>query len=97
MSEDPFERFERSRGGWLIPIALFIAGSIATAIAIQKISLLDMAEQVPADELNADELNIDDGNQQEGVQPEPEPTEPELPLTGDQVRESSEPRGDENE
>jgi hypothetical protein len=40
MSDDPFQRFERSRGGLLIPLCLFVLGAVPTALAIDAINKL---------------------------------------------------------
>ncbi|MGB7325640.1 MAG: hypothetical protein WBD31_12270 [Rubripirellula sp.] len=42
MSIDPFERFESSRGGLLIPVGLFIIGSIATTIAVAALHRIEI-------------------------------------------------------
>lgn len=44
MSDDPFERFERSRGGLLIPLLLFILGAVPTTLAIGSMSQLAVVE-----------------------------------------------------
>ena len=54
--EDPFEQFERSRGGLLIPVLLLLVGMVPTAMAIRAMGALeasqvqdDAAEVVPMD------------------------------------------------
>ena len=54
--EDPFEQFERSRGGLLIPVLLWLVGMVPTAMAIRAMGALDAsqvqddaAEDVPLD------------------------------------------------
>ena len=47
MSNDPFERFERSRSGWLIPLLLFVLGAIPTTFAIRAIDDLDSRQSWP--------------------------------------------------
>ncbi len=54
--EDPFEQFERSRGGLLIPVLLWLVGMVPTAMAIRAMGALeasqvqdDAAEVVPMD------------------------------------------------
>lgn len=53
MNGDPFERFERSRGGLLIPILIFVVGAILTTFALSRLSDLVSLEQL-ADEPAAD-------------------------------------------
>jgi hypothetical protein len=55
MMEDPFEQFERSRGGLLIPVLLLLLGMVPTAMAIRAMGELeagegDAAELVPKDQ-----------------------------------------------
>ncbi len=54
--EDPFEQFERSRGGLLIPVLLLLVGMVPTAMAIRARGAFeasqvqdDAAEVVPMD------------------------------------------------
>ena len=61
MSEDPFARFERSRGGWLLPAALFIFGAIPTAFAVSKIHGMALMQQV-VDDAEGPNLDIGEGN-----------------------------------
>ncbi|KAA1257661.1 hypothetical protein LF1_01490 [Rubripirellula obstinata] len=42
---DPFARFERSRGGFLIPIALFIIGALITVWAAHTLTRLNQVDQ----------------------------------------------------
>ncbi|QDT05709.1 hypothetical protein K227x_41120 [Rubripirellula lacrimiformis] len=42
MSNDPFARFESSRGGWLIPILLFVIGALGTMVGIRAIHGLEV-------------------------------------------------------
>ena len=44
MAQDPFEQFERSRGGLLIPVILFVMGAVPTALAIRAIDGLEVRE-----------------------------------------------------
>ena len=37
MNADVFERFEKTRGGLLIPVLLFVVGAVATLIAIKTV------------------------------------------------------------
>lgn len=46
MSEDPFARFERSRGGWLIPVAIFLLGAVPTVLAIRTIDGMALMQQL---------------------------------------------------
>ena len=41
MSQDPFAQFERSRGGWLIPVTLFVLGAITTTWAVNSLARLN--------------------------------------------------------
>ena len=48
MNADAFERFEKSRGGLLIPVVVFVLGAIATVvamIAVQRVALDQAAAQ----------------------------------------------------
>ena len=49
MSGDPFERFERSRGGLLIPLLIFIIGAMLTTLALGSlddlVSMEDLADE----------------------------------------------------
>jgi hypothetical protein len=62
MMEDPFEQFERSRGGFLIPVALVLLGMVPTALAIRAMGGLeagqeDAVELVPMDQDDQAEQN----------------------------------------
>ena len=46
MNSDAFERFEKGRGGWLIPLTLFLVGAVATLIAIDTVMRVAV-EQAP--------------------------------------------------
>lgn len=52
MSGDPFERFERSRSGLLIPVLIFIVGAMLTTLALRSLndlaSMENLAEEPPA-------------------------------------------------
>jgi hypothetical protein len=52
MSGDPFERFERSQSGLLIPVLIFIVGAILTTLALRSlddlVSLKSLADEPPA-------------------------------------------------
>ena len=52
MNGDPFERFERSRGGLLIPVLIFIVGAVLTTFAVSSLNQLirmeALADQPPA-------------------------------------------------
>jgi hypothetical protein len=37
MSTDPFEKFERSRGGLIIPLAVFVLGGCLTYAAVRSL------------------------------------------------------------
>jgi hypothetical protein len=50
MTNDPFERFERSRGGLLIPVLLFILGAVPTALAIRALHDLEVSEEAMDEE-----------------------------------------------
>ncbi len=60
--EDPFEQFERSRGGLLIPVLLFLVGMVPTSLAIRAMGDLragegDAAELAPKDQEDETGLN----------------------------------------
>ena len=63
---DPFERFERSRGGLLIPVLLFFAGAVPTIVAIRAldglIAIEDSAD-VEQIESKAVQDEVNDGDQ----------------------------------
>jgi DNA-binding protein H-NS len=42
---DPFARFERSSGGFLIPVALFVVGALITVWAANNLARLDQADK----------------------------------------------------
>lgn len=44
MNADAFERFETSRSGLLIPLAVFVVGAIATVVAITTVNQLALRE-----------------------------------------------------
>lgn len=52
MHEDPFSRFERSRGGLLIPVAVFCVGAFVTLVSIELINRVAVDEQRRAIELD---------------------------------------------
>ena len=62
MNGDPFERFERSRGGLLIPVLIFIVGAVLTTLALRGldglVSLKGLADEPPAAAVPAIENNI---------------------------------------
>lgn len=37
MTTDPFEKFEQSRFGWSIPVALFVFGGLLTYLAVNSL------------------------------------------------------------
>ncbi|WP_146453882.1 hypothetical protein [Rubripirellula tenax] len=49
MSNDPFARFESSRSGLLIPVALFLIGAAGTTVAIGTLHRVESAAE-PAKE-----------------------------------------------
>ena len=59
MSDDPFARFERSRGGLLIPVALFVLGAVPTGLAIGALDRLETIEEAPA--AGNDAVEVRDG------------------------------------
>lgn len=69
MHEDPFARFERSRGGWLIPIAVFVAGAIGTTIALNMVHRLDLRDRAGEIEQEVPAMNDPDPT------PAPEPAD----------------------
>ncbi|MDG2222193.1 MAG: hypothetical protein P8L85_12500 [Rubripirellula sp.] len=60
MSEDPFARFERSRSGWLLPVALFVLGAIPTALAVSTVHQMGLMRGL-VDEADGPDLDIDEG------------------------------------
>ena len=44
MAMDPFEQFERSRGGMLIPLAVFVIGGTLTVAAVRGLHLVSVRE-----------------------------------------------------
>lgn len=60
MSQDPFERFERSRGGLLIPVVVFILGAVPTAIAIRAMSHLAVLEDDPVEAAPAPDGEVEE-------------------------------------
>jgi hypothetical protein len=57
MMEDPFEQFERSRGGLLIPVLLFLVGMVPTAMAIRAMGDLESGEGDAAEFVAIDREN----------------------------------------
>lgn len=56
MNHDAFERFESSRRGWLIPVALFLLGAVATLFAIDAVMDVAMKQmQAASDQQQAAE------------------------------------------
>lgn len=55
---DPFARFERSRGGFLIPVALFIVGALVTVWATRSLTQLNQVDQRA--KLRAEAIQIQD-------------------------------------
>ncbi len=66
MSLDPFERFESSRRGLLIPVGLFIVGMFASAAAVSTIHEVDVQN-------SAEERRTDQRKTQPPVVPTSEP------------------------
>ncbi len=66
MSTDPFEQFERSRGGLVIPLALFVMGGCLTYAAVSSLhgvvlreaEVARMIEAVPASDANPNEGSV---------------------------------------
>ena len=52
MSIDPFEQFERSRSGLLIPVAVFVVGLALTVAAVRSLHVVSVRESA---EMNASE------------------------------------------
>lgn len=52
---DPFEQFERSRSGLVIPLLLFLAGAVPTAVGISAMISV-RADQEVAGEVDAPHL-----------------------------------------
>lgn len=72
MSEDPFARFERSRGGWVIPVVIFLCGAIPTTMAIRAVDRMALIEQLVDEEDDAEFAEEADQveNQQDGKEDE---------------------------
>lgn len=51
MSHDPFEQFERSRGGFLIPMVIFALGAGLTVFAIDVLHEVRVREEAELQEL----------------------------------------------
>ena len=51
MSQDPFEQFERSRGGMLIPVVVFAIGAVLTLVAIDLLHGVRVREEAELREL----------------------------------------------
>jgi CHASE1-domain containing sensor protein len=45
MADDPFDRFERSPQGLLIPLGIFLVGALLTLAAMRLLNQLEQAEQ----------------------------------------------------
>jgi len=66
MSTDPFEQFERSRSGLIIPLALFVMGGCLTYAAVSSLhgvvlreaEAARMMEAVPASDANPNEGSV---------------------------------------
>ena len=54
MTTDPFEQFERSRSGFLIPIGLFLVGAVLTWLAIASLNAIVLDADETAASLEAD-------------------------------------------
>lgn len=52
MMSDPFEQFERSRSGLVIPLVLILAGAVPTALAMRAMISL-RADQAAVDQVDA--------------------------------------------
>jgi len=59
MTDDPFARFERSRGGLLIPVVIFVFGTLVTGVSMDLIDRVDVAEQRRELETKEDSLDND--------------------------------------
>ncbi len=53
---DPFEQFERSRNGLVIPLVLFFAGAVPTALAIRAMTVIEATQAEAAGSDAADRL-----------------------------------------
>lgn len=85
MSHDPFEQFERSRGGGLIPVAIFALGAGLTVFAIgilhdvrirEEVELQEMQEAIEAEPM------MDPASARVGGQRESEESRPPAPVDG---------------
>jgi hypothetical protein len=57
MNSDVFERFERTRGGLLIPVLLFVVGAVATVLAIKTVhgvAIEQLERSAPTGPVNGD-------------------------------------------
>jgi hypothetical protein len=76
MQNDPFEQFERSRGGLLIPVAIFVLGACLTWFAIGNLQPI-VAETELADPVAEDPVaeGIVQPNENTGLRADDETTE----------------------
>lgn len=58
---DPFEQFESSPRGWLIPLGLFVLGALATWTAIERVRVTELGElrQSRRDQAVSSEHSVD--------------------------------------
>ncbi|MGI9474974.1 MAG: hypothetical protein ACR2NZ_25810 [Rubripirellula sp.] len=89
MSQDPFEQFERSRGGLLIPILVFAVGALVTVVAIKTLQDLRIRENAELQALEQAMEPINDPTKGRVVDPdlngEPAPNQDEQKTTSDEA------------
>lgn len=97
MHSDPFERFERSRGGLLIPVAVFAVGAILTTVAIDRlnplVTLEDLADQPRAEVDRApvmDGAGIEQAADEKNESQPPNGGDPDVEAGSEQLGPSSE-------
>ncbi len=88
MVHDPFEQFERSRGGLLIPVALFVIGALMTTVAVRA---LDDIVSVTVEDVEADVAPVPEPAALPGQVPAPVLLESPGPLESPQPLDSSLP------
>ena len=58
MSTDPFEKFERSRGGLIIPLAVFVLGGCLTYAAVRSLRGVFLRQVEAAQELQSADPDV---------------------------------------
>ena len=86
MSHDPFEQFERSRGGFLIPMVIFALGAGLTVFAIDVLHEVRVREEAELQELREAieaEPMLDPASARVGGQQESDDSRPPASVDGD--------------